>query len=433
MTSTRWISGSLTFCGRLERTRVTASLTSLSARSVLVSSANWIVVTDRPSVIDDEICRTPSTRDTPPSMVLVPWLSRAAGAAPNCATATEITGMSALGSRVTASLVKLTQPSTSRMIEKTIEGGGCRIDHAGVFKAIRVPAGAAGSGSTMPRYSKPLASPRALEFVGEHDLDLVAVMQRGASIGHDGFADIEAFKNFGRGFGGQADAHPSRLDGVAFHDLQRQAVDGGARDGDAARALGVDIGAGKHADLERRIVVQRNPHLAKLRGAVDLRRDLPDLADNIGRVVTADAHRRTRIELQQMHARHFGFELDFIVHGNPEHRACLRRGGGADRGPDLGDEAAGGSAQRDRPGPAGGGARYLRRRSEAREFLIFGDRVAFLDEQVGDAGALLIDADLRFAARHDEAGDAHHVGEAGIGGLGHDHQRLARRVFLFRT
>src|SRR4029079_19641040 len=51
----------------------------------------------------------------------------------------------------------------------------------------------------MPRYSKPLACPRALEFVGEHDLDLVAVMQRGASIGHDGFADVEAFKNFGGG------------------------------------------------------------------------------------------------------------------------------------------------------------------------------------------------------------------------------------------
>src|SRR6266498_2054816 len=82
MTSTRWISGSLTFCGRLERTRVTASLTSLSARSVLVSSANWIVVTDRPSVIDDEICRTPSTPDTPSSMVLVTCDSSSAGAAP---------------------------------------------------------------------------------------------------------------------------------------------------------------------------------------------------------------------------------------------------------------------------------------------------------------------------------------------------------------
>src|SRR5258708_24831154 len=124
MTSTRWISGSVTFCGRLLRTLVTASLTSFSARSVLVSSANSIVVTDRPSVIDDEMCRTPSTPDTPSSMVLVTCDSSSAGAAPNCATATEITGMSAEGSRGTASLVKLTQASTNRMIENTMEGNG---------------------------------------------------------------------------------------------------------------------------------------------------------------------------------------------------------------------------------------------------------------------------------------------------------------------
>src|ERR1700755_3717262 len=133
MTSTRWINGSVTFCGRLARTRVTASLTSFNARSVLVSSANWIVVTDRPSVIDEEMCRTPSTPDTPSSMVLVTWDSSSAGAAPNCDTATEITGMSALGSRVTASLVKLIQPSTSKPMEKTTDGSGCRIDHAEIL------------------------------------------------------------------------------------------------------------------------------------------------------------------------------------------------------------------------------------------------------------------------------------------------------------
>ena len=140
MTSTRWISGSLTFCGRLARTLVTASLTSLSARSVLVSSANWIVVSDSPSVIDDEMCRTPSTPETPSSMVFVTCDSSSAGAAPNCDTATEITGMSALGSRVIASLLKLTHPSTSRMIEKTMDGSGFRIDHAEMFKAIIVSA-----------------------------------------------------------------------------------------------------------------------------------------------------------------------------------------------------------------------------------------------------------------------------------------------------
>ncbi len=99
-----------------------------------------MVVSDNPSVIDDEMCRTPSTPETPSSMVLVTCDSSSAGAAPNCETATEITGMSALGSRVTASLVKLTQPSTNRMMEKTIDGSGLRIDHAEIFKAISVPA-----------------------------------------------------------------------------------------------------------------------------------------------------------------------------------------------------------------------------------------------------------------------------------------------------
>src|SRR3954470_23600381 len=140
MTSTRWIRGSVTFWGRLARTRVTASLTSFSARSVLVSRANWIVFTDRPSVIDDEMWRTPSTPETPSSMVLVTWASSSDGAAPNCETATEITGMSAEGSRVTASLVNETQPSTRRMIEKTIGASGLRIDQAEILRAISVPA-----------------------------------------------------------------------------------------------------------------------------------------------------------------------------------------------------------------------------------------------------------------------------------------------------
>src|ERR1700739_2598795 len=92
ITSTRWIRGSLTFCGRLARTLVTASLTSLSALSVLVSSANWIVVSDNPSVIDDEMCRTPSTPDTPSSMVFVTCDSSSAGAGPERGAAAENTG-----------------------------------------------------------------------------------------------------------------------------------------------------------------------------------------------------------------------------------------------------------------------------------------------------------------------------------------------------
>src|SRR5882757_4042941 len=108
----------------------------------------------------------------------------------------------------------------------------------------------------MPKYSKPLACPRAIEFVGEYSLDLVAVMQRGASIGHDDFADVEAFKDFSRDVVRQPDAHFPGLDRIALDHLQGEAVDGGARNGHAATALGVDIGAREHADLERGIVGQ---------------------------------------------------------------------------------------------------------------------------------------------------------------------------------
>ena len=91
---------------------------------MLVSRLNWIVVTDRPSVIDEMMWEMPSTPETPSSTILVTCASSSDGAAPNCATAIEITGMSALGRRVMASLVKLIQPSSRRMIENTIAGSG---------------------------------------------------------------------------------------------------------------------------------------------------------------------------------------------------------------------------------------------------------------------------------------------------------------------
>ena len=46
-----------------------------------------------------------------------------------------------------------------------------------------------------------------------------------------------------------------------------------------------------------------------------------------------------------------------------------------------------------------------RRRRQPRQFLIFGDHLAFAHQQIGDLGALLIDPDHRFPARHDKSGD----------------------------
>src|ERR1700742_4718844 len=100
----------------------------------------------------------------------------------------------------------------------------------------------------MPRYSEPSAYPRSIEFLGEHGLDLVAIVQRTASVGHDDFAHIEAFKNFGGSIGHEANPDLACLDRIALDHLNRQMVDGGARNSDAATALGVDVGLGKHAD-----------------------------------------------------------------------------------------------------------------------------------------------------------------------------------------
>src|ERR1700693_4196726 len=162
------------------------------------------------------------------------------------------------------------------------------------------------SGSTMRRYSEPSAYPRSIEFLGEHGLDLVAVMQRRASVGHDDFADVEAFKDFRRGVGHEAGPNLARYHRIAFDHLDRQMVNGGAGNGDAAAALGVDIGAGKHADLERGVAAQGDPDMAELRGAIDLRRNQPHPSDKVGSIVAAYSDRRARIEFQHVDRRHLG-------------------------------------------------------------------------------------------------------------------------------
>src|SRR5260370_22647874 len=113
----------------------------------------------------------------------------------------------------------------------------------------------------MPRYSKPSAYPRSIEVLGEHGLDLVAVVQRGASIGHDDLALVEPLENFRGVVVGEPDPHPSRLHNISFDHLNGQMVNGGAGNGDAATALGVDAGPGEHTPLQREVFALRYPDM----------------------------------------------------------------------------------------------------------------------------------------------------------------------------
>src|SRR5215468_2771745 len=102
---------------------------------------------------------------------------------------------------------------------------------------------AAGSESTMPRYSVPSAYPRAIDVFGKHGPDLVAIMQRAAGVGHHDLADVQTLQDLGRCIRYQPDLDLARLDGVALHDLDRQMVDRSVGNRNAAAALGIDAGA----------------------------------------------------------------------------------------------------------------------------------------------------------------------------------------------
>ena len=83
-----------------------------------------MVVLETPSVIDDWMCRTPSTPETASSIALVTWVSSSAGDAPNCTMVTEMTGISTFGRRVIGSFEKAMKPSSMMTIAITIGGNG---------------------------------------------------------------------------------------------------------------------------------------------------------------------------------------------------------------------------------------------------------------------------------------------------------------------
>ena len=82
---------------------------------------------------------TPATLETASSILLVTCASSSAGAAPNWAMMTEMTGTSMFGMRVIGSLMKLTTAERHDGRSHTRGGSGCRIDQAEMLNAINVP------------------------------------------------------------------------------------------------------------------------------------------------------------------------------------------------------------------------------------------------------------------------------------------------------
>jgi hypothetical protein len=71
-------------------------------------------------------------------------------------------------------------------------------------------------------------------------------------------------------------------------------------------------------------------------------------------------------------------------------------------------------------------------RAQARQLLVLGNEIAFLDKNVVDLGAFLVGADYGLAARDEMPGRPDQVGEAGIGGFGHDDLGLDRSILFLR-
>ncbi len=138
-TSTRWMIGSSIVRGRSPRILAIASFTSLTARSVLISSRNSAAVTDWPSVMVEVMCLMPETPATASSTRLVICVSISDGAEPCSRMVTETTGTSMLGKRVIGSVRKEMIPSATSTTKRRMGGTGLRIAQAEMFQFIARP------------------------------------------------------------------------------------------------------------------------------------------------------------------------------------------------------------------------------------------------------------------------------------------------------
>src|SRR5215471_16195832 len=126
----RVITGSLIEPGSSPRTRVTASRTSLTARSMSLPKMNSTEVADVPSVTVDMMCVTSPTVATAFSTMRVTCVSSSAGAAPGSPTVTVTTGMSTSGNWLMPSFLNPMIPANVSRMKITIldEAGAGRYD-----------------------------------------------------------------------------------------------------------------------------------------------------------------------------------------------------------------------------------------------------------------------------------------------------------------
>ena len=212
------------------------------------------------------MCLTPLTPATASSTRFVTWFCSSDGAAPGCVTVIETIGMSMFGKRVIGSCRKLKTPRTSSTMNRTIDGIGFRIAQAETLRRISAsppssPArfGVAAATAAAPRRRRAgscrRGRPRLAGLDALRDLDEAASAERPVATG------------------APRPCRPTTASTVAPVGAVEHR---GGGHGDAGAARDLDGAAGEGADAQRRVLRQRDAHLAEPRRAVDLREDVAD-------------------------------------------------------------------------------------------------------------------------------------------------------------
>jgi len=137
-TFARMICGSRIPSGSSPRIWVTASRTSVTARSTGVSSVKETKVSETPSLTVERISSTPSRLRTDASTRWVTWFSSSLGAAPGWLMTTTTPGNVISGFWFTSIRMNDTRPAIVSAMNRTIDGTGFRIDQAEMLRKFIV-------------------------------------------------------------------------------------------------------------------------------------------------------------------------------------------------------------------------------------------------------------------------------------------------------